>query len=317
MRRTLAATILGVAGAILIAACGGTPPTTPTPGGGGGGGGGPVPPPPNNLPVIDSITIQGTRAKEPANFADLGESVPIAAKVHDDETAADQLEYQWSATVGTFTGTGASVVWMAPAASTTPVDVTITLKVVEKYGYPGAPLNFSHDVSADATLSLHDSAKEVGDMARQFLLDFSDSTIRDVPYIMRNFDLTCREAREESNQVSENRKHLKILRWNIGVPTVTVPFGNSFCPGISQADPSRSQRGDACTATRAHWESTFLDNGHFTVADGIDWINAFYRPALKAWKLCDSQFTGTCKDVTAGVGCADAVKSAITPAVSR
>src|SRR5205823_9001586 len=124
---------------------------TPTPGGGGGGGGTPTPPA-NNLPVIDSITIQGTRPKEPANFADLAESVPIVAKVHDDETAVDQLEYQWTATTGTFTGTGASVVWLAPASATTPLDVIITLKVIEKYGFPGVAPAYSHDVSATATL---------------------------------------------------------------------------------------------------------------------------------------------------------------------
>jgi len=30
---------------------------------------------------------------------------------------------------------------------------------------------------------------------------------------------------------------------------------------------------------------------------GNDWVAAYYRPELKAWKLCDSQFIGTC------VGC--------------
>src|SRR5260221_10503639 len=301
MRKSITGALVGVAGALIIAACG-TSPVIPTPSGGGGTGGGTTTPPPNNLPVIDSIAIQGTRAKEPANFADLGENVPVVAKVHDDETAADQLEYQWTATVGTFTGTGASVAWIAPPAATTPVDVTITLKVVEKYGFPGVPPAFSHDVSGTAALSLHDSAAEVGGMARQFLLDFSDSSIRDVPYIMRNFDLSCREAQDESDQVAENRKLLRIVRWNVGTPTVTIPFGNGFCPGISQSDPGRSQRGDACSATPAHWESTVLASGHYTIADGADWINEYYRPAFKATKVCESKSTGTCAGPTSGAG---------------
>jgi hypothetical protein len=281
MRRQLAATILGVAGAILIAACSGPPPTTPTP------PPGPVTPPPNNLPVIDSIMIQGTRSKEPANFADVGESVPVVAKVHDDETPADQLEYQWTATAGTFTGTGAGVVWMAPAAATTPADVTITLKVVEKYGYPGGPLNFSHDVSGDATLSLHDSKKEVGDMAHQFLLDFSDSSIRDVSYIMRNYDPSCRGTQEETQQVADNRRLFQIHRSSIGTTTVTVNFGDNFCP-----IPGRIQRGDACSVTPVFWDSTYLPDGSRDTVVGNDWVAAYYRPQLKAWKLCDSQFDG-------------------------
>src|SRR5262249_9513322 len=153
-----------VAVALVLAACGGSP-TRPsnTPGGGGSG----QQPPPNNLPVIDSIAVQGTRAKEPPNFADLAEAVAVTAKVHDDETAAGQLQYVWTATAGTFSGTGANVTWQAPASAATPAEVTITLKVVEKYG---SPASFQHEVTGTAKLSLHDSIKEVGDMARQFLL---------------------------------------------------------------------------------------------------------------------------------------------------
>src|SRR5450830_1397731 len=277
MRRLLFAAVVACAGGFLIVACGGTP-VTPTPGGGGppGGGGNPQPPA-NDLPVIDSISIQGARSpKEPASFADLGESVAVTAKVHDAETPADQLDYQWSAPVGTFTGTGASVVWQAPAtAATTPADVTITLKVVEHYGNPGGPV-FSHDVSGTATVSLHDSVGEVGGMARQFLLDFSDSSITDVSYIMRNFDPSCKPAQDEAQQVADNRRQLWIVRSIIGLPTVTVPFGDAFCP-IFTSDPSRSQRGDACSSTPSHWESTVLANGHFTIADGLDWISAYYH----------------------------------------
>ena len=301
MRRAVHAAAACV-GALVIAACSGGQPTGPSTGGGGGGGdGGPVTPPANNLPVIDSITIQGTRAtKEPANFADLNESVPVTAKVHDDETPVDQLQYEWSASAGTFTGTGLSVVWQAPASAETPIDVTITLKVTEKYGFPGQPPAFSHDVSGTASVSLHDSAKEVGDMARQFLLDFSDSSIADVPYIMRNFDMSCREAQDEAQQVAENRRRLKIVKWTVGPARVTIPFGNSLCP-----IPGRIQRGDACSATATRWESTIFSNGHYTIAQGDDWVSAYYRPTLKAWKLCDSQFPGTCTDVTVGRPCSE------------
>ncbi len=289
MRRVRAgAPAVGIAAWLI--GCGGSTPMTPTPPS--------QQPPPNNPPVIDSITVQGTRANEPSGFADVGESVQVAAKVHDDETPLDQLDYQWSAPTGTFTGSGASVVWQAPASATTPADVAITLKVVEKYGFPGVPPAFSHEVIATATVSLHDSVKEVGDMARQFLLDFSDSTITDVPYIMRNFDPSCTGTADETSQVSDNRRKFRIVRWNIGQPTVKIPFGNSFC-----AIPGRTQRGDACSATSVHWESNVLADGHFQIADGTDWIAAYYRPVLRAWKLCDSQFTGTCTDVTTGAPC--------------
>ena len=292
-----AVAMMACAGALVLSttSCGSRHPTAPTPGGGGGPD---QQPPPNSLPVIESIAIQGTRSNEPANFADLGETVAVSATVHDDETPSDQLQYEWSAPVGTFDGTGSQVTWTAPPAlpGSDAADVTITLKVTEKYGTPGGA-QFQHDVNSTATLSLHDSVKEVGDMARQFLLDFSDSNITDVSYIMRNFDASCSGTAQETQQVSDNRKKFKIVRWSVGPSTVKIPFGNSFC-----AVPDRTQRGDACASNPVHWESEVV-GGHFQIADGIDWIAAYYRPALKAWKLCDSQFTGTCVDTVSGGGC--------------
>src|SRR6185295_15570418 len=78
-------------------ACGGSP-SSPTP---------PVTQPPvvppsapaNNLPVIDSIALRGTRPSEPPNFADLSETITVVAKVRDDETPVEQLTYEWSAAV--------------------------------------------------------------------------------------------------------------------------------------------------------------------------------------------------------------------------
>lgn len=306
-RKFVSAIAFAIAGSLCLAACGSTTPTVPTGSGngGGGGGGGSQTPPANVPPVIDSFTVQGTRAaKEPSNFADVGETVPIVAKVHDDDTPAAQLEYQWSATAGTFSGSGASVNWIAPAGASTPVDVTITLKVVDHYGFPSQPPAFTQTVSGSTALSLHDSVNEVGTMARQFLLDFSDSSVP-VDQVMRNFDLTCGPAQDERDQVAFNRTAFHIEKSTIGPATVTVPFGNAFCP-----IPGRVQRGDACSAVPSHWESTILSNRHLQIADGIDYVSAYYHADVKAWKLCDSQFPGTCFDATSNGACSGAVASA-------
>lgn len=297
-----------VAGAVSLGACSGSnQPTQPTGGGGGGGDGGSQTPPSNALPVIDSVTVQGTRSsKEPANFADVGETVPISAKVHDDDTSAENLEYQWSAPAGTFSGSGASVNWTAPASATTPADVTITLKVVDHFGFPGQTPTFTQSVSGTTMVSLHDSVKEVGDMARQFLLDFSDSDVP-VDTVMRNFDLTCGPAQDERDQVARNRASLRINKSAIGQATVTVPFGDAFCP-----IPGRIQRGDACSAVPSHWESTILSNNHVQIADGVDYVSAYYHSDIKAWKLCDSQFPGTCFDATTNGACTGAAATAFT-----
>jgi len=129
-------------------------------------------PGPNLPPVISAITIQSTQANAPSGFADLSEEVPVSATVTDAETPVGQLTYEWSATLGTFTGTGASVRWRAPASAATPATVTLTLKVTEAVsGAPG-----TQSSSKSATLSLHNSLKEISDMSYQFLVEFSQQS---------------------------------------------------------------------------------------------------------------------------------------------
>ena len=222
------------------------------------------------------------RDQEPADFADVGEPVAVSAKVRDDETPVDQLEYVWSAPVGTFAGTGAKVTWQAPASVGEPTDVTLTLRVVEKYG---STLQFQQEVTAGATLSLHDSIREVGDMSQQFLLDFSHSSNRDVNDIMRNFQPGCYGTADETAQVTENRRRYEILEWSVGSPSTTVNFGG-VCPYAARP-------GDACTAVPVYWKAIDKDEGNALGAvAGTDWLASFYYPDQKRWRLCDSSFEG-------------------------
>lgn len=295
MRRVLLSSCL-VGALVLAGACGSTPVTpSPNPGGGGSGGGGGTSVPPNNAPVIESITVQGTRVKQPANFADLGEAVSVSAKVRDDETAVEQLVYTWTATTGTFLGTGASVTWQAPATApasvqgATPAAVTLTLSLTEKYGNPGGPLSFEQSVSKTVPVALHDSVKEVGDMSRQFLLDFSDTNIKDVDYIMRNFGsaATCPEPGEiqsEREDVIRNYTFYRILNFSIGPAAVTVNFGGSC--------PFRSRRGDACATVPVFWDSVDLRDNTRQPNAGDDIVAAAYSSKDSRWFLCASNYNG-------------------------
>ena len=292
------ACVAAVAAGGALAACASHSPTQPNP----------PTPCTNTAPVILSITAQGIRSKEPADFADVGESIPIAAIVQDAETPVDRLQLQWSATAGTIVGSGPNVTWQAPGSGTlsTPIDVMVTLTVVESYTCGGQTATLQNTVSATHTISLHDSLKEVGDMATQFLLDFSDSSITDVSYVMRNFEPTCYGTASETLDVTDNRKKFTIQRFSVGPATVTEPFGDTDCrvPGLLPGD---TQHGAACVNNKVHWESTIIQSGPYQgdqqIADGIDWISASYYAALKAWKLCDSRFTGTCTDTTNGMPC--------------
>jgi hypothetical protein len=261
---------------------------------GGPNGPGPLPPPPppaNNPPVIESITIQGTRANEPPNFADAGKSVAVSAKVHDDETALDQLQYDWSAPTGTFAGTGANVTWQAPASIEKPVDekgvdVALTLRVIERYG---PTLNFQHEVTATATLSLHDSVSEVGKMAKDFLLDFSRND-RPVDEVMRNFSAaSCPDPNEgdsERRDVQNVRKNYTITAFRIGEPVVTVNFDGR----CQYPDPTRRKRGDACAVVRSAWDSIDRRDNSAGSVDGNDFVAGTYSRTDRRWWLCASDY---------------------------
>jgi len=242
----------------------------------------PPPPPVNNPPTIESIVVQGTRRNEPPGFADVDEIVPITAAVRDDETAVDRLQYTWTATTGAFTGTGARVSWRAPASTATPTSVTLTLEVVELYG-----VNLQHRVTRTAAVALHNSVKEVGDMARQFLLDFSDTNIKDAAYIMRNFGTaaTCPQPNEIVNELNDVVNHFtnyRMMAFMIGQPSVTVNFGGSC--------PFRGKLGDACAVTRAYWDSIDLRTNVREAHDGNDIIAAAYSRNQSRWWLCASDY---------------------------
>lgn len=279
--------------------CGGSNPITPTPPpiGGGGGGGLPTTPPVNNAPIIESITVQGSRVRQPANFADLAESIAVSAKVRDDETAVDQLTYAWTATTGSFAGTGANVTWVAPSTApaavqgATPATVTITLTLTEKYGHPGGPLSFEQSVSKTAPVALHDSVKEVGDMSRQFLLDFSDTNNKNADHILRNFGTPaiCPEPGELAAERDDVIRHFTFFRmqnFNVGAAAVTVNFG-----GLCQV-PNGARKGDACARVPVFWDSIDIRNNTRVPTSGIDIVAAAYSLKDARWFLCASNYDG-------------------------
>ncbi len=211
----------------------------------------------------------------------------MSADVKDEETPIAQLQFNWSAPVGTFSGTGPTVTWQAPAQIAASSDVVLTLEVVERYGT--APNTQENRVSNTATLSLHNSVKEVGDMARQFLLDFSDSSIRNVDVIMRNFGnaSTCPDPNEvvhEREDVSGDREKYQIVSSRIGSARVTVNFGGSC--------PFRFKRGDACAVVPSYWQSMDLKTKVVGAVDGDDIVASSYSAASRRWWLCASDYDG-------------------------
>ena len=276
-----------------------TPPVTP-----------PVDPGPvvnNTPPVIGAFTVQGTRNQEPPNFADASEEVPVTVAVTDAESQIADLKFNWTSSAGgTFIGTGPKVTWKAPDKVDAPTTVTLSVEVVETYTSQGKQI--TNNPKGSTTLSLHDSIKEVGDLARLFLLEFSDSTIP-THSVMRNFQPGCYGTDEETAQVADNRELFTIIAHDIGPANTSVKFG-----GVCSF---RFKPGDACARVLSYWKSVVKKNAYnpdgslyaaagSTVEAGpnIDQVAAFYYRDQERWRLCDSQFdpdSKTLKAATASI----------------
>ena len=262
----------------VLAACGKSPTAPPPP---------PPPPSPvNAAPVIESVRVQTRRAGVPASFADVGDTMDVTATVTDAETPVDQLVYQWSAPTGTFEGSGRAVRWIAPSSAETPATVTLTLRVIETYGNPGQTA-LKHEITATATVRLHDSRKEVGDMARRFLTEFSKPQAnQNIDDIMKDFsESRCpqiSEVRDERDQVIAHYTNFVMVDYVVGPASVNLQFGGACA--------FRGALGDACAVVPVYWNSTDKRTGVTSSTSGLDHLAAVYAAADSRWWLCSSQY---------------------------
>lgn len=252
---------------------------------------------PNTPPVIASLIAQGARSRQPASFADLNEQIDVEVIVQDAETAAAALTYEWSAASGTFSGSGPRVRWRAPQVFTTPGSVLLSVVVVEPYTEPdasGLPVRREHRVSGGITVGVHDSVREVGDMARKFLLLFSDSNVAPET-VVQDFLPGCGAngmgRQNELDDVIYNRNNFVITGHSIGQPQVTVQFGGQ-CTLFSD----RFRPADACALVSAQWSDTRLSSGEQNTVTGTDQVTAIYNGTR--WGLCDSDFLGSVTTLT-------------------
>ena len=207
MRRAAGVWIAVVAAVVLIVACSGKTPLTPTGGGtgsgggtGGGTGGSGCGGATNTPPVVKAI-VAGSDA-----HAEVGTPITLTATVEDAETPVDQLGYAWSASTGTFSGSGATVTWTPGADAQTPADITVTLKVTETYGSP------QQTNTATGTVSVHvnNSPKELADLSIRFLDNFAHSQVSPDTCVSE-FSSNCNGKKDELSDITGNRHDFLIL----------------------------------------------------------------------------------------------------------
>ncbi len=267
MPRRASARAGGLCLALTMAACGGSP-TQPAP---------PPPPPPpvvNQLPVINSITVSATRVE-------VDTDVTFTAAVTDAETSVAQLRFDWKTDLGNITGTGPSVTLRVPKGTATPADAVVALTVVETYQAAGGVRVEQAATSTAPTVRVHDSLKEIGDLALSFLRDFANSSVP-AEVAVRDFSDSCRGKVEERDQIADNRRDYQITRSSLALERASVS--------------SDRLRGDARVACEfwsvikqcpAGVSCTVGSNEH--VRGNCDLTTVYEQ---NRWRLCTSNFNG-------------------------
>jgi hypothetical protein len=193
------------------AACGG--PSVPTP---------PPPPPPpvvNNAPVINAIRVSASRAE-------VEQDVEVTADVSDAETNPDQLTYEWTATAGTLSGTGRGVHWkLAKGAAQTPLDVTVTLVVIERYTVVqnSVPATRENRVTQTSEpIRVHDSEAELTKMSLTFLIDYFGNSNVSPDACLVDFSDSCKGKSEELQDIEHNRQTFVLLSTQAKVSSIWI-----------------------------------------------------------------------------------------------
>ena len=169
----------------------------------------------NTPPVIKSIVAQGKRPRQPANFADYGETITVTAVVEDAQTNPAQLTYQWNACGGTFTGTGPQVEWRTPPTGA--IATTCTIQLVVGDG--------PRIVNGTLAVRMHNSVAEVAALVLEFLRDFANNSMP-ADLTVRNFSNSCDGKVRELEDVTFVRSTRRINSYTYGTATATVAFGS-------------------------------------------------------------------------------------------
>ena len=247
---------------------------------------------PNAPPTVGAISVTPPRKNQPRTLASIGDRISLTSSINDAESALSDLTIQWTATpdLGTFEGSGASVQWTAPSSTTSPVAVSLKLTVVEKYfeaDANGLPIEREHRITRTIAVQVHDTVKEVGDMAVDFLTLFSNST-KSPEEVLHNFSQTCDGGdgyAEEYGDIVKNREDVVIMSF---VPGTPGNFEYDF--RSQQACTNKAQTpGDVCVEVPWSWTDYVKALDTTRTVSGTDFVTGVYEDS--AWRLCHSRWT--------------------------
>jgi len=233
----------------------------------------------NVPPVITSITANPGRAE-------VDTEVELTAVVDDRETRVEDLMFEWSADIGSFSsnggsgaGLGSKVRWRVPKNARTPDTYELRLTVIERYTAPrddgGAGDEPKENrVSGSTRLRVNDSPKEITDVVLTFLDDFAHSNISPETCV-RNFSDSCRGKQDELSDIRNGRARADSISSNFRVTDIRFNGDRNFADIVAPCE----------------FVSRLKENGKTETAKGTCTLTSIYEDGR--WWLCDSHFTGT------------------------
>lgn len=229
---------------------------------------------PNSLPNIEWLFTNTDRAE-------INGQIELVAVVSDAETDPANLQYDWTATAGSFSGSGRSVMWHAPAGAN-PAVHELKLTVVEKYtttDADGRAQSKENRVSRSTMVHVNDSQAELSALALTFLDDFVHSE-RTPEFCVRNFSDSCRGKAEELGDIQRNRVQYVIdpNRSTFRISSISYNTGGNV----------PSQATFATVLAPCEFGSTEKSTGIFGVARGTCRLTNVYEDFR--WRLCESNF---------------------------
>ena len=188
------------------------------------------------------------------------------------------------------------------------MDVTLTVTVIERFIAPdpqGLPKEFEHRVPRTFNVRVHNSTKEISDLASEFLTLFSNSGVPP-PTVTSGFSTgTCASSTaQELADVEKNRCLYTINSFFVGPPVSSVNF-KGVCT-IGTGNTARNRSADACSYVSVRWTSTVKANalscpvqdfgpngqplvpGSVGTTAGTDMVTAVYEG--NRWRLCHSDY---------------------------
>jgi hypothetical protein len=214
-----------------------------------------------DAPAVTAIKVSNSHAERT-------DRVVVTADVADTVVPADQLDYKWSATAGSFIGSGRSVTWTVPKGSAVGIDVSFAVTVSRPHR--------GHAVTFVAPKLVHvqDSIADISQIVFKFLVTYFGNSNISADAAMVDFIDPCPDCRfgktDERSDVQYNREHYTFISSKIRILNIELNDERTF----------------ADVAAFCAFESTDRSTGVSGTAYGICTLTALYTKGR--WWLCES-----------------------------